>query len=213
MSILELPTTQAETWSFPILEPPRAPAHKRWTREEYYQLEELGCFRDQRVELIDGEIIQLPPQSFGHSFSLDAIFHSLLAIFKDGYWVRSQLPLVAGSRSDAEPDVAVVKGNRKAYREHPKTAVLVVEVSASSLEYDKVTKSSLYSSIGVPDYWILDVENRRLEVRRKPIKDQTQRFGWRYDEVQVIDAAGTVSPLEKPDAKLAVAEMLPPVTA
>lgn len=213
MSILELPSTQAQIWAVPILGPKSGPSPRRWTREEYYQLAELGCFRDQRVELIDGEIIQLPPQSFGHSFSLDAIFHLLLGVFQNGYWVRSQLPLIGGGKSEAEPDIAVIKGDRETHREHPKTAVLVVEVSSSSLEYDKLTKSSLYSGIGVPDYWIVDLENRVLEVRRNPIKDRSQQFGWRYDDVQIIDATGSISPLEKPDAKLTVAAMLPPVKA
>ena len=165
------------------------------------------------MELIDGEIIQFPPQSFGHSYSVDAIFHLLLEIFESGYWVRPQLPLVGSEFAETEPDVAVVRGDRETHREHPRTAVLVVEVSLSSLDYDRITKASLYASIGVLDYWLLNLEQRVLEVRRQPVKDASQRFGWRYDEVRSIDEAGSISALEKPEANLVVSDMLPPVKA
>ena len=206
-------TTAADTWTVPAVVPPREPTAKRWTREEYYQLGELGWFQDERVELIDGEIITLPPQSFGHYWCIDQLFHLLSEVFprSAGYWVRSQGPIHASRFSEPEPDIAVVRGSREQFEDHPTTAVLMVEVSRSSITYDRRTKASLYASIGVPDYWVLDVEGRVLEVRRQPVEDTSQRFGWRYQELLTIDTTGSVAPLAKPTVSLAVADMLPPV--
>jgi Uma2 family endonuclease len=193
--------------------PLREPTAKKWTREEYYRLGEQGWFHDQRVELIDGEIFTLPPQSFGHYWCIDQLFHLLSEVFPrtSGYWVRSQGPIHASELSEPEPDIAVVRGSRDQFDDHPTSAVLMVEVSRSSIRYDRRTKASLYASIGVPDYWVLDVERRVLEVRRKPIEDASQQFGWRYDESCTIDTTGKIVPLENPQASLAVADMLPPL--
>ncbi|MEX2169780.1 MAG: Uma2 family endonuclease [Pirellulales bacterium] len=213
MSMLDHPTTAVGDWTVPVLASPLEPTPKKWTREEYYQLGELGWFQNERVELIDGEIITLPPQSFGHYWCIDQLHQLLNEVFprSSGYWVRSQGPIHASRFSEPEPDIAVVRGSREQFEDHPTTAVLMVEVSRSSISYDRRTKASLYASIAVPDYWVLDVEARVLEVRRQPVEDASQRFGWRYQEVLTIDATGSVAPLENPKVSLAVADMLPPV--
>jgi hypothetical protein len=96
----------------------------------------------------------------------------------EGYWALAQGPLTAGPASEAEPDIAIVRGKGNFISTHPTGAVLVVEISRSSLKYDRGIKASLYASIGVPDYGILDVEGRVLEVRRRPEEAASQRFGW-----------------------------------
>ena len=203
MSTLSHHTTAAK---IPLVEP----ITKKWTREEYYKLDQQGWFLSQRAELIGGEIVLLSPQSFSHSWAIHAIFRTLSKTFGQEYWVRSQLPLSHPQESEPEPDVSVVLGSFESYTDHPTTAVLVVEVSLSTLEFDKEVKASLYASMDVPDYWVLDLENRQLLVQRQPVADESAPFDRRYEKVEAIPTDGHVSPLEQPEAKLAIADMLPP---
>ncbi len=186
------------------------PRAKRWTREEYYHLGKLGCFKDEHVELIGGEILVMRPQSPEHFLALDRVCRCLERVFDGQYWIRSQGPLSKSESSEPEPDVCVVKGPPEEYIDHPKTAYLIVEISKTSLEFDKTIKQSLYASMGVPDYWVLDLENRQLLVHRVPMADANSPFGHRYQRVKTITADSQVFPLEKPAAMISVADMLPP---
>lgn len=186
------------------------PTRKRWTREEYYRLAEQGWFQNQRVELIDGEIIHLSPQSPHHSSGSDKIRALLQQIFGDAFWVRMHLPLKHGDFSEPEPDVSVVKGTLEEHEdEHPTTAVLVVEVSRTSLKYDKTTKSLLYAAMAIPEYWVLDLANRNLIVHRDPVADQSNSFGTRYASIVALGEDASVSPLEMPTASIPIHTMLP----
>ena len=215
MSIVSQPAvTQPTTLVLPAIALPpvrnEEPTRKRWTREEYYRLAEQGWFQNQRVELIDGEIIQLSPPSPQHAFSSDEIRDLLQQIFGDGYWVRMQLPLSYGNHSEPEPDVSIVRGTRKDYQEsHPSTAVLVVEVSRTSLDYDKKTKPQLYAAMAIPEYWILDLVHRQLIVHRQPRPDERSNTGSRYASVAILNEEESVTSLEKPDRPLAISQMLP----
>jgi Uma2 family endonuclease len=192
--------------------PATEPAAKKWTREEYYRLGEQGWFHDQRVELIDGEIIVLSPQSPQHVSGTLRVQRLLAKVIGTGFLIRPQGPLPKDDHSEPEPDISVVRGSIEDFdEEHPTSAVLVVEVSKTSFRYDTNTKQHLYASMGVEDYWVLDLSNRRLLVHREPVADESVPFGHRYQSLQTIDDAGSVSPLELPDVALAIADMLPPV--
>lgn len=186
------------------------PTRKRWTREEYYRLAEQGWFQNQRVELIDGEIIQLSPPSPQHAFSSDEIRDLLQGVFGEGYWMRLQLPLAYGDYSQPEPDVSVVRGSRRDYETaHPTSAVLIVEVSRTSLDYDKKTKPQIYAAMEIPEYWILDLVHRQLIVHRQPVRDERSSTGSRYDTVVTLKDGELAASLEKPAASLPIATMLP----
>lgn len=186
------------------------PTIKRWNREEYYRLGEQGWFLNQRVELIDGEIVLMSPQSPEHYLAIECVRRALENAFGDQFWIRIQGPVTKGEFSEPEPDVCVVKGPPEAYVDHPTRCVLAVEVSKSTLTYDKTLKQSLYASMGVPDYWVLDLAGRQLLVYRQPVVDPKAHFGHNYAQVETLAADGFVCPLEKPEAKLAVSDMLPP---
>jgi Uma2 family endonuclease len=207
-----LPQTAAFSASPFIAAPsPSEPRPKRWTREEYNRLAEQGWFQDQRAELIDGEIILLSPQSPQHANASERVRRILDRIFGEKYWVRHQAPIVHGDYSEPEPDICVVRGTIDDFSaEHPTASKLIVEVSYTSLNYDKNTKHSLYASMVVPDFWILDLVHRQLIVHREPRPDTALRFGYGYSSVAVLGEAEQVAPLEKPHALIAVAEMLPP---
>lgn len=143
---------------------------------------------------------------------MQRVYGLLIRVFGDGYIVRLPGPMTKGDDSEPEPDVAVVRGSISDYdKQHPSAAVLIIEVSRSSLQYDLQTKPHLYASMGVPDYWVLDLSNRRLVVHRDPETEVHAPFGYAYQSVTIVSDGGEVSPLEKPHASLAVADMLPPV--
>jgi Uma2 family endonuclease len=186
------------------------PRTKRWNRKEYYQLAADGMFESQRVELIGGVIYEVSPQSTEHFYCFEVTRRILEKVFGDQYWVRSQGPLVASDDSEPEPDLCVVRGQVKLLPDHPTSSVLTVEISKSTLAFDRLTKACLYAAMEILDYWVLDLDNRQLWVHRQPVADETMPFGHRYSQIESISADGHVSPLEKPEAKIAVTDMLPP---
>jgi Uma2 family endonuclease len=186
------------------------PREKRWSRKEYYRLAELGFIPDKNVELIGGEIYEVSPQSTAHFYCFEKMRRILESVFGNEYWVRSQGPMIAGNFSEPEPDLCVIHGQVELLPDHPTTGVLVVEISNSSLAFDKLTKASLYANMQIPDYWVLDLENQKLWVHRLPVADASAPFGYRYSQVDAIGADGNVSPLEKPGVSIPIAQMLPP---
>ena len=127
---------------------------RRWSRQEYDRMIDAGVLTTQdRVELIDGEIVTTPPQKTQHAAAACLVATALRHAFGEHVDVRRQLPLALDAASEPEPDVAVVAGSPRDYRDaHPATALLIVEVADSSLEFDRTTKASLYARAGIPDY-------------------------------------------------------------
>jgi Uma2 family endonuclease len=180
----------------------------KWTREEFYRLGDLGLFRGKRAELIEGTIMVLSPQNWPHSSTVDRVAETLRRTLSPGFWVRSQAPLSLNQTTEPEPDVSVVPGSRDDYRDHPTSAVLVVEVSDTTLAYDRRQKASLYARAGIEDYWIVNLVDRRLEIRRSPIADPDQEFGHGYASVTEVQPPATVTPLIAAHVSLAVADLL-----
>lgn len=188
-----------------------APRVRRWTRDEYYQMASLGWFRGKRVLLLDGEIIEMAGQGNWHSIALEMCERVLRDLFpKDRYWVRGQRPLdLPDGSSDPEPDLAVVPGNPADFHQHPSTALLVVEVSDSSLRLDR-RKANAYAAAGVEDYWIINLPDRVVEVYRDPVPDATAEFGHRYGSLVTLRPGDLVIPLAAGKGPLiAVADLLP----
>ena len=183
------------------------PTTRRWTREEYYRLAEMGMFHGQRVEFIDGEIIQMPAQKGPHYACISAVQDALREIFGAGCWVRTQAPLHLLGFAP-EPDVAVVVGTRRDYADHPESAILIVEVSDTTLTYDRTRKASLYAAAGVPDYWIVNLVARQIEVRREPVPDENTEFGFRYGAMTIVGPGQNVAPLAAPSATIPVDDLL-----
>src|SRR5437773_1769612 len=130
------------------------PKVRLWTRTEYHQMADLGWFDGQRAELVEGEIVVLSPQKFGHGATTDRVTELLKALLGGEFWVRMQLPIAIGEISEPEPDVSVVPGKREDYTDHPKGASLIIEVSDTTLIYDRGKKLKLYAKAGVYEYWI-----------------------------------------------------------
>ena len=185
------------------------PKPKQWSRAEYYQMAQLGWFEDKRTELIGGEVVLLNPQNFPHSYCVDKIAEMLSSVLDAGYWVRAQLPLHCVSSSEPEPDISVVEGSRDDYTDHPTTALLIVEISDTTLAFDRGQKASLYAQAGIADYWIVNLVDRVFEVHREPAPDDAQPFGHGYTSVRVLKPGQKEAPLAAPQTEIAVADLLP----
>jgi Uma2 family endonuclease len=186
------------------------PVPRRFTREEYYQMNDLGWFIDQRVQLIAGEIIVMPAFNPPHPAATNLTAKALETAFGSGFHVRIQQPLTLPDDSEPEPDVAIVPGQVRDYlNNHPTTAPLVVEVSDKTLRLDRNTKGRLYASAGLQEYWIINLVDRQLEVYRRPIPDAKEPHGLVYDDVTFLGPADFVTPLALPGTRIAVADLLP----
>jgi Uma2 family endonuclease len=186
------------------------PRRHRLTREEFRRACEIGLFGPEaRLELIEGEVFEKVTQNSPHVTGVNLIQEVLRAVFHRGHSLRIQQPLALGEHSQPEPDIAVVTGTIRDYEEeHPTTAVLVVEVSDTTLVFDRA-KAGLYARAGMPEYWILDLPDRVLEIYRQPAPMAGQPFGHHYRSITRHTEADTISPLAVPDAVIAVADLLP----
>src|SRR5438309_1973038 len=137
------------------------PRVHRWTRAEFHQMSDLGWFQDQRVELIDGEIVDMPVPGNPHCVGTECVAEVLRGLFGPGHWVRVQMPLALSINSEPIPDVAVVPGTPRTFTGHPTNALLVVEVSDTTLSYDRNRKAPLYAQGGIADYWVVDLNGRQ----------------------------------------------------
>lgn len=179
------------------------PVSHRWTREQYDQMIEAGILTENdRVELINGEIVAMSPQKSNHATSVRLLHHALQQVYGDGFLVSVQLPLALDPAGEPEPDISIVRGKPRDFvEEHPKEAVLVVEVSDATLVFDRTRKASLYTRHGIPDYWILNVVDECLEVYRDPAEDT-------YQTKQTLHRGDTIAPPQG-TAAIAVTDVLP----
>ena len=186
------------------------PLIHRWTMDEYYRKADMGMFDDCHVELIEGVVIEMSPMNSAHRTSVVLSSEALRRGFLQGYFVCTQCPIRLLDASEPEPDVAVIPGAARDYANaHPATAVRIVEVAETSLERDRTIKAGLYASVGIADYWIVNLVDKQLEVHRRPVADGSHPSGHRYDEVTTLKPGDTVSPLAAPQATITVAELLP----
>jgi len=184
---------------------------KRWTRIEYDRLVEKGAFAPgDRIELLGGVLVCREPQDSAHATGVRMAEEALRRVFGAGWDVRVQLPVALDEESEPEPDVSVAPGSFRDYRhEHPARVALIVEIAESSLESDREEKASLYARAGVADYWIVNLVDSVVEVRREPVVDGMAAHGWRYASLAISRAGETVTPLAMPSAAIAVSELIP----
>ena len=178
----------------------------RWTRREYERLTDKGFFPSgRRVELVEGVIYDMTPQNSFHATAFRLAHEALRTAFPAaaGYEIRGQLPLALGEDSEPEPDLAVVAGGIRDYRDgHPTAALLVMEIADSSLLHDRKRKIPLYARCGIPEAWLCHLARRTLEIYRDPVDGI-------YQARRVLREGDTVSPLSRPEVSLKVVDLLP----
>jgi Uma2 family endonuclease len=171
-------------------------------RSEYDQMVALGLFDDERVELLWGVLVKTSPQRAPHASTVQKLNQLLMTRLQGRFTLRIQSPLALSEDSEPEPDVAVVApGDYEA--EHPRTALLIIEVSDSTLRKDR-GKAAIYATAGVAEYWIVNLGARTVDVHSSP-------DGERYAEVRSLRAGDTLRSAQLADLAIAVAEILPKI--
>ena len=143
---------------------------RKFTRKEYHQLAEAGILHpDERVELIEGDIVVISPMGRKHISYMARLTTIFVLVFHKNATVISQTPVVMNGKSEPEPDFAILKPSDDYYasrKPRGTDALLLIEISDSTLRYDKSTKVKLYAANGVPEYWVIDTVNEVVEVFR-----------------------------------------------
>lgn len=168
----------------------------RWALDDYHKMIDTGLLDNRRVELLNGLIVEMPPEGPDHAdLSTDAI-EFLMGAANGRYRVRPAKPItIAGSDSEPEPDIALVKP-QPYRRSHPTPddIYLIIEFSNSSLLKDTEEKRLTYAAAGIQDYWVVNLRDRQLIVYRDPLDGN-------YQSAQTL-TSGTTAPLVFPDVIL-----------
>jgi len=188
--------------------PPPGPStalRRRFTVDEYYAMAEAGILHeDDRVELIEGEIIKMSPINAphaGHVTRLNRLFTKRLG---DKVLLSVQNPIRLGDDTEPQPDVTLLKPRADDYtKSHPKPAdvLLVIEVSDSTVDYDRNVKAPLYARAKIPEMWMANLPEKRLEVFRDPSPKG-------YKTRQLLEQDDMISPLAFPEITFRVSEIL-----
>ena len=175
-----------------------------FTVEMYYKLGELGVFHeDDRVELINGQIVPLSPIGEAHAACVRRLIGLLSRRIGAHAIVDAQNPVVLGESDSPQPDITVLKPRADGYQRHPRSAdlLLVVEVADTSLAYDREVKVPRYAQAGVSEVWVVDVNAETISVFRNPDSDG-------YGNVLTLKRGGTVRPVNLANVEITADEIL-----
>jgi Uma2 family endonuclease len=173
-----------------------------FTVDEYYEMARAGIIKpDERVELLDGEIVPMNPINSPHAWGVVRL-NRLFSVFPDRFVVFVQSPLRLSDRSEPEPDIVLAQLDTPEDRHPgPDDVSLVIEVADSSIRVDRLRKLPMYARARIPEYWIVDLNAERIEVYRDPMRS-------RYRSVAAFGRGETVSPLCAPDLVVDVTNVL-----
>ena len=174
-------------------------AYHRITVDQYYRMAEVGVLTpDERVELIDGVIVDMAPIGSRHAGALRRLNHLLTVALGPRAILSGQLPIRLGHSSEPQPDLAVLRPRHDFYdREHPhaEDVLLLIEVSVTSLRYDLQVKIPLYARHLIPEVWVIDLQDQKVHLHRKP-------RGGAYTEVLSLPESGSLVATAFPDVAI-----------
>ena len=175
----------------------------KWTIQDYHRMIEAGVLDDRHVELLNGEIVEMSPESEPHAhFRGDAADH-LRDLLRGKARIRQAAPITLPDQSEPEPDIAIVQDLGDEYLTHhpyPENVFWVIEYSNTSLSKDLEVKTKIYAGAGIQEYWVVNLREGKLIVFRDPIAGE-------YQSEQVV-TAGEINPLAFPEVAVAVSQML-----
>jgi len=177
-----------------------------WTVDEYHRMIEAEILTNEdKVELLEGQIVQMSPQQPPHAATAQCVFNYLASLLVGKAFLRMQLPITLPPNSEPEPDIAVVRLNPRQYFDHHPTSddiFLLVEVADATLILDRKQKALIYAKANIADYWVLDVKKRQVYVFRQP-EDES------YQEEIVLDGDGVISLLAFPNIEVQINQLFP----
>jgi Uma2 family endonuclease len=179
-------------------------ARRQFTHEDVLRMLEAGILsEDEPLELIDGELIIMSPQGPRHRMLVVAIHQLLERTYGPGHHVQDHSPILASHNSMPEPDVAVIRGEVRQFTQHlpaGSDVVLAVEISDTTLAQDRA-KASVYARADIPEYWIVNLQDRQLERYSHPVDGV-------YGRTLVLKQQESVSPPGHDTTAWRVAELL-----
>jgi Uma2 family endonuclease len=181
------------------------PIRHRFTRSDYHRMAQTGILApNARVELIDGDIIEMSPIGHRHLAAVDRATRLFVRAVGDDAIVRVQGSIALGDNGEPEPDLTLLRFRDDFYAMAPATeeaVLLLVEVADSSEGYDQRTRAPLYARYGIPELWIANLNRDQLVVHRDPTPDG-------YGTVQVLRRGESISPLAFPDLTVRVEDII-----
>lgn len=194
----------------PVKAPQVVRETRKFTVEEYFRMVEAGILKPkERVELIEGDILVMPPMDYPHFPGIMRHTRVFRQFPVEQFALLVQAPLPLGENSAPEPDLALLKYREDDYAggfPNPSDVLLVIEVADSSLNYDRDVKAHIYGRAGIPETWVLNLPGDCLERFTEPGPEG-------YTQHTVLRRGERVSPVSLPDLELAVEELLLPVAA
>ena len=152
----------------------------RWTVADYHKIGEVGLLaEDARVELINGEIVEMTPIGSSHAGKVKRLAHLFSVLLGDKAIISVQDPLVLNDDSEPEPDITLLRWRDDYYESAhptPQDVLLLIEVSDTSVRYDREVKIPLYARHNIPDVWLLDLQQQGLEIYQKPESGEYQHM-------------------------------------
>ncbi len=178
--------------------PPPPVRRHRFSLEDYHRMLEAGILGEEdRVELIEGELVEMTPIGTDHAATVDAIVDALRFEVPRNCLIRVQSPVSLPPGSEPQPDLTVVR--KRSYRDShpgPEDVLLLIEVADTSAGYDREVKIPLYARYGIPEVWLVDLQKGQIEVYREPAP------GGYYRECRIHRAGEPIRPLQLPDLAL-----------
>ncbi len=164
---------------------PQVPQRRRFTVDEYDRLTELGIWgADDRIELIRGDLIEMTAKGMAHILCCRKLNKQLILTLLDQAIMQCQDPIILSSGSEPEPDFALLDVNVGDFKPNADQVLLVIEVSDSSLDYDRTTKGPLYAEAQIPHYWIFNCLDQQVECHSQP--QQNANDDWLYGLRQMV---------------------------
>lgn len=178
---------------------------RRFTADEYHRMSDSGILtEDDRVELIEGEIAEMAPIGSRHQACVDRLNELFSRHMAQRAVVRVQGPVRLGEHSEPQPDLALLQRRPDFYaasHPHPQDILLVVEVADTSADYDREVKLPIYSRYGIPEVWLIDLQDESVLVFREPSTKG-------YESAQTLRRRSVFSPQAFPDLELTVDNVL-----
>jgi Uma2 family endonuclease len=176
----------------------------KWSLEDYHRMIEIGLLESRHVELLNGEIVNMPPEGPEHAqLSTDAADY-LRELLTQKALVRDAKPItIPENNSEPEPDLAIVEPNRAIYRTrhpYPENIFWLIEYANSSLSKDLDTKRKIYATARIPEYWVVDLKHHQVKILRQPADGDYH--------LEITLTEGEINPLAFPEITISVQQLL-----